>query len=157
ERTNPGKPFTLAVLATLPLLSTSAKAATLGAAVKGSAMVKGATAMGLLATLLGPLLGFLGPWLQYRTVLAVAKTEAQRQSIRKYYRRLLGLMAAFGVLLTALIVVSRKHVGAHPLLFAGALIALVAAYVVAAARMGSWANQIFRALRAEQAAAGQPP
>jgi RNA polymerase sigma factor (sigma-70 family) len=49
ERTNPGKVFTLGVLAALPALAISAKAATLGtAAAKGSATAKAAGAMGLL-------------------------------------------------------------------------------------------------------------
>jgi Sigma-70, region 4 len=48
ERTNTGKPFTIAVLASLPALATSAKAATLGtAAIKGSAAEKGAATAGL--------------------------------------------------------------------------------------------------------------
>src|SRR5262245_51166257 len=84
ERTNPGKAFTLAVLATIPMLSTSAKAATLGAAaVKGGAMVKSATALGIFNTILAPVLGLLGPWLQYRAFLAAAKSESEdRKSTR---------------------------------------------------------------------------
>jgi len=53
ERTNPGKVFTLGVLAALPALTISAKAATLGAtAAKGSATAKAAGAMGLFGALL---------------------------------------------------------------------------------------------------------
>src|SRR4030095_12904886 len=153
ERTNPGKAFTLAVLATLPLLSTSAKAATLGAvAVKAGAIAKGATMVGVFNAVIGPVLGFIGPWFQYRAFLAAAKTEKERKGIQSYYHRLLGLILGFGLLLTGLIVFGRKLVSAHPLLFAGALIGLVAAYVVAAVFMGAWANRMFRQLREEQAA-----
>jgi len=153
ERTNPGKAFTLGVLATLPLLSTSAKAATLGAAaIKGGAMAKGATVVGMFNAIIGPLLAFLGPWFQYRASLAAAKTENERKCIQSYYHRLLGLILGFGLLLTPLIVFSRKFVSANPLLFALALLGLVAAYVVAAVFMGVWANRMFRQLREEQAA-----
>jgi RNA polymerase sigma factor (sigma-70 family) len=137
ERTNPGKAFTIAVLASLPVLATSAKAA--------------ATA-GLFNAILGPVLGFVGPWIQYRIFLAVAKTDREREDIKSYYRKLLGLMLGFAVLLAALIIFGGKFVGTHPLLFASALISLVAAYVFAAIRMGIWANRMFRQLRTERAA-----
>jgi len=156
ERTNPGKAFTLAVLATLPILTTSAKAATLGAAaVKGGAMAKGATLVGVFNAVIGPVLGFLGPWIQYRTFLAAAKTEKERGSIRSYYRRLLGIMLGFAFLLIALIIFGRRLLNAHPPLFAGILISLVGAYVAAAARMGAWANRLFRELREEREAQGE--
>jgi hypothetical protein len=153
ERTNPGKAFTLAVLATLPILSTSAKAATLGAvAAKGTLAAKTAAGVGLFNAIIGPLIGFLGPWFQYRFFLAAAKTDQERKGIRTYYRRLLGLMLGFAVLLAGLIIFGAKFISTHPLLFAGALIGLVAAYVAAGIRMGTWANRMFRELRAEQTA-----
>jgi len=155
QRTNPGKTFTLAVLATIPLLSTSAKAATFGAAVKAGVAAKGAAAVGLFNAIIGPVLGFLGPWLQYRVFLAAAKTDNERRNIRSYYRRLLGMMIGFGVVLTALAVFGGRFVSAYPVLFASALIVLVTAYVAAAVRMGTWANRMFRDLRKERAAQGE--
>ncbi|HXJ61514.1 MAG TPA: RNA polymerase sigma factor [Verrucomicrobiae bacterium] len=156
ERTNPGKPFTLAVLATLPLLTTSAKAATVGAAaVKGVTMAKGAALVGLFNAIIGPVLGFLGPWLQYRAFLAAAQTEHQRCTIRNYYRRLLVIMLGFCVLLVALIIFGGRLVRTHPPLFAGALIALVTGYIIAAAWMGAWANRMFREFHREHTAPGQ--
>jgi RNA polymerase sigma factor (sigma-70 family) len=152
ERTNPGKSFTLAVLATLPILSTSAKAATLGAAVKAGSVAKGAALAGVFNAIISPVLGFLGPWLQYRTFLAAAETDRQRRNIRSYFHRLLGIMLGFAVLLVALMIFGRRFVGTHPQVFAGALIGLVAAYVAAAVWMGIWANQMFRGLVEERAA-----
>ena len=152
-RTNPGKVFTITVLASLPVLATSAKAATLGAAaIKGGAMAKGAVAAGLLNGVLGPVLGVVGPWIQYRVFLAAAKTDHEREGIKSYYRKLFGIMLGFAILLVALIIFGGKFVGTHPLLFAGALISLVGAYVFAAIWMGSWANRMFRQLRTERAA-----
>jgi RNA polymerase sigma factor (sigma-70 family) len=156
ERTKPGKAFTLAVLATLPILTSSAKAATIGAvAVKGGAMAKSAAAVGFFNAIIGPVLGFLGPWFQYRTFLAAAKTDNERKCYRSYFRRLLGIMLGFGVLLVALIIFGGKLIGTHPLLFAGMLIGLVGAYVAVAVRMGIWANRMFRELREESAAMGE--
>src|SRR6185436_16766195 len=149
ERTNPGKAFTIAVLATLPVLSGSAQAATIGAAAaKGSALAKGASLLGIFSALIGPLLGFLVPWFQYRAFLAAAKTESHRKYIQTFYRRLFSIMFGFAALLVLLIAFGRPLVHAHPLLFSAALIVLVAAYIVAAAWMGAWAHRMFRELRA---------
>ena len=155
ERTVPGKTFTLAVLALLPLLTASAKAATLGAvAAKGTVAAKTAAGLGVLNAILSPVLGLVGPWLQYRVFLASAQTDQERQNIKRYYRGLFGLILGFGVLLAALIIFSGKFAGTHPLLFSGALIGLVLAYVCAAIRMGVWANRMFRKLRQERGALG---
>jgi RNA polymerase sigma factor (sigma-70 family) len=156
ERTTPGKAFTVALLASLPVvLTTSAKAATFGAvAAKGTVAAKTAAGVGLLNAILSPVLGLVGPWLQYRVFLAAAKTESERQNIKRYYRSLLGLILGFGVLLVALTIFSKKFAGTHPLAFACVLIALVAGYVCAAIRMGAWANGIFRKFRQERDALG---
>jgi RNA polymerase sigma factor (sigma-70 family) len=160
ERSNPGKAFTLAVLATIPILTTSAKAATLAAAAaKGSTAATGATVLGVFNSIFAPIVGFLGPWIQYRVFLAAAKTDQERRNIKSYFRKLLSLILGFAVLLVALIIVGQKFVKVHPALFAGALITLVAAYAAAAARMGVWAKRMFRDLREERVRLGeiQPP
>ena len=144
ERTSPGKPFTIAVLASLPLLTTSAKAATLGAvAAKGSLAAKTAAGVGLFNAILSPVLGLVGPWLQYRVSLKAARSDHERRNIRRFYRRLFGLILGFGALLTALTMFSGKFVGTHPLLFACVLVALVAGYIGAAIRLGVWANAMW--------------
>src|SRR5450631_2414125 len=80
ERTNPGKMFTLGVLAALPALTISVKAATLGAAAaKGSATAKVAGAMGWFGAFLGPLLAFFGMWIGYRMSQESAQTDRERE------------------------------------------------------------------------------
>jgi RNA polymerase sigma factor (sigma-70 family) len=155
-RTTPGNVFTVSVLASLPaVLPGSAKAATLGAAAaKGTVAAKAALGVGLFNAIAGPLLGLVGPWIQYRFFLKAAQTDQERQAIRRYYRNLLALMIGFGVLLTALIIFSSKLVHTNPLLFALVLISLVAAYVCAAIRMGTWANGMFRKMHQERDARG---
>jgi len=89
-RTNPGKAFTLGVIAALPVtLATSAKAAALGATVaKGGAVAKGTTTSSLLAAILGPVLIFCGSYVGYRISVEEARTDEEREIIRSYYRRI---------------------------------------------------------------------
>lgn len=101
-RTNPGKAFTLGVLAALPLAMTStAKAATLAAAAKGGAKAVGAT--GLLGVLLSPVLVLLGNYIPYRMGLAEARSEEERRGVKALFRNaLMGSLALSFVLLAVL-------------------------------------------------------
>jgi RNA polymerase sigma factor (sigma-70 family) len=88
ERTNPGPAFTVGVLAALPALTISAKAATLGAAAaKGSATAKAAGAMGLLGAILSPLLVIFGSYTSYRMSLDEAQSDKERGHIKRLFRR----------------------------------------------------------------------
>ncbi len=104
ERTNPGKAFTLGVLAALPLtLATSAKAATLAAAAaKGGAAAKTAGAMGLLGVILSPLMILFGNYIPYRMGLAEARSDEERRQLQTFYRKVLGW--SFGLSCTLLAV-----------------------------------------------------
>ena len=97
ERTNPGKVFTVAVLAALPLsLTTSAKAAAIGAtAVKGSLLAKTAVATGILSLVLNPVMMLFGNYAGYRMNLAEARSEPERQRIKANYRN--ALFTALGI------------------------------------------------------------
>lgn len=80
ERTNPGKAFTVGVLAALPLtFATSAKAATLGAAVaKGGAAATGASLLSVLGVLCGPAIGVLGGYIGLKASLKEVRTPRER-------------------------------------------------------------------------------
>ena len=101
ERTNPGKVFTVGVLAALPVtFATSAKAATIGAsAVKGSLLAKTAAATGILSLVANPVMMLFGNYVSYRGNLAEARSEAERQRIKAIYRKALfvtlGIFAVF--------------------------------------------------------------
>jgi len=153
-RTNPGKAFTLGVLAALPVvLTTSAKAAALGAAaVKGAATAKAAGGLGAFSAIVSPLVGLMGPWLQYRMLLDTAKTEAERGGIKRYFRKLIGLLFAFGISLVALVLLGGTFVTNHPAWFAGTLIALVAGFFIAAARFAMWSDRMFADYRRQRTA-----
>jgi RNA polymerase sigma factor (sigma-70 family) len=100
ERTNPGKAFTLAVLAALPALTISAKAATIGAtAAKGSATAKAAGAMGLFAAILAPILFFFGNYASYRMSLDEAHSDEERGRVKWFFRTSLLFTLAFSLVL----------------------------------------------------------
>ena len=81
ERANPGKAFTLDVLAALPALTISAKAATIGVATKTAAPVLGTLAKALLT----PALALLGGFSAYKLDTEGARTPQLRQFIIKTY------------------------------------------------------------------------
>jgi RNA polymerase sigma factor (sigma-70 family) len=87
-RTAPGKVFTLSVLAALPALSLSAKAATVGVTTaKGSATAKAAFATGMSALLLGQSVILFGNYYGYRSSITSAQTDEERETIRTLFRR----------------------------------------------------------------------
>ncbi len=102
ERTNPGKVFTLAVLAAIPSMTISAKAATIGAtAIKGTAGAKAAGALGVFSIVLTPLLAIWGNYSNYRMNMDEAQSDLERWHIKALFRRslilTLALTAAYSI------------------------------------------------------------
>jgi RNA polymerase sigma factor (sigma-70 family) len=129
-RTNPGKAFTLEVLAVLPALTISAKAATLGAvAAKGSAAAKIAGAMGLLGNFLSPVLGFWGMWAGYRISQDTARSDRERDFNKVFFKRLGGCIAGYIAANLILCICFGSLVKTNPGLFAGLMIGLSLAYL----------------------------
>jgi RNA polymerase sigma factor (sigma-70 family) len=157
ERTSPGKAFTLGVIAALPvMLTTSAKAAALGAAAaKGSVAAKTAAGFGLLSAILSPVIGLAGPWLQYRIIMASARTDAERAGIKRHFRKFAVLILGFGISLIALVVLGSSLVATHPLRFAAALIGLLSVFIFASIRFAMQSNRSYKKYWAEQAALGK--
>jgi RNA polymerase sigma factor (sigma-70 family) len=123
-RTNPGKMFTLAVLASLPAMTISAKAATIGAtAIKGSAAAKTAGMMGIFGALLTPLAVIFGSYAGYRQAVNEAHTDKERTNIKRGF--LTALFIAFGVsALCAMPLWWAMRDQHNPALFGGLLLAL---------------------------------
>ena len=95
-KTNPGKAFTLGVLAALPAFTFSAKAATVGVtAAKGGTIAKTAAASGLFTAMLAPALGFFGNYIGYRIGMDGAQSDHEREHMRSFYRKLLACMLGF--------------------------------------------------------------
>jgi RNA polymerase sigma factor (sigma-70 family) len=98
ERTTPGQAFTLGVLATLPGITVSAKAATIGAtAAKSGTAVNAAGLTGLLGAI-GALF-VVGGYGEYRLCLEEVGSDRERNEVKSYYRKIvafvMGIFLAF--------------------------------------------------------------
>jgi RNA polymerase sigma factor (sigma-70 family) len=131
RRTTPGKAFTLGVLATLPGLTLSAKAATLGAtAAKGSAMAKAAAATGLLGAVLSPLLFFVGSYAGYRMRLEEIRSDEERNHLRSFYRRIGAFVSGIFIGFAALVFWLCRAQPDHSLLVSLLVIGLMVIYLL---------------------------
>ena len=121
-RTNPGKVFTLGVLAALPALTISAKAATIGAAAaKGGAAAKTAGAMGLFGTILSPLLAFTGLYANYRMVCDEAHSDEERGKIKSVFLNALLVALAFAAVMVVPLFLAVRNRDDASILFWGLL------------------------------------
>ncbi|MEP6670119.1 MAG: sigma-70 family RNA polymerase sigma factor [Chthoniobacter sp.] len=92
----PGRAFTLGVLASLPLMKTSAAAATLGtAAAKSGVSIVGIGVLGVCSALLGPVAGGLGAWFGIKASLDSAESAEERKLIRGYATQMIALVLGF--------------------------------------------------------------
>jgi hypothetical protein len=101
KRSNPGKAFTVAVVASLPALAVSAQAAVGATAATGGATAKAAGAASLLSALLGPLIVFVPNYLAYRVVLAGAQSDAERAGIKSLYGKVATITLALFIPVSA--------------------------------------------------------
>ncbi|MBI2948408.1 MAG: RNA polymerase sigma factor [Verrucomicrobia bacterium] len=130
ERTNPGKAFTIGVLAALPVMATSASAATIGAAAaKGGATATSATIGSVFNALLGPLIGLLGAYLGVRASIESTRTPRERQFAVRMAKITVAGVVVCNVVLFAYIYGAVRYWEQYPVLFAvlgiGILLCLV--------------------------------
>jgi hypothetical protein len=107
KQTSPGKTFTLGVIAALPLLATTAKAATAtAAATKGGAMAKatGAGAFFQAIAALSPIL-LLGGFFGFKMGGDARQSSQQRESVATFWRIMVGCLATFVALPMLLLIV----------------------------------------------------
>ncbi len=157
EHTAPGQAFTVGVLAALPALTLSAKAATLGAtALKGTAAAKAAAASGIAGAILSPLLVIFGNYLGYRMNIDAARSAFEAQYIKSFYRKLIaciiGFGVAFGILMLVMIPLRQ-----HRLLFASLIIVLAVAYCVVIVMLSMWSFRELKKIAAQHTAQGMTP
>jgi RNA polymerase sigma factor (sigma-70 family) len=122
RRTTPGKVFTVGVLAALPMVTTSAKAATIGVAVaKGGAAAKSAATVGSAGGLFAPVMGVLGFYITLRSEIENTKSPCERQLMI----RMVWIRVTFIILCLALLFFGMRKLDArqHPLAFEIALAA----------------------------------
>jgi RNA polymerase sigma factor (sigma-70 family) len=155
ERTSPGKAFTVGVLMALPAFSISAKAAAVGvAAAKGGTAAKAAAASGLLSALLTPMLGFFGNYIGYRISMDGAQTDHEREYIKSFYRKLIACILGFFVAYGLLLILAKRIIMVHDLLFTSLIIGLVLAFTFAVFAHGMWSLRTRRRFGAQLTAKG---
>src|ERR1017187_3123678 len=103
RQTAPGKTFTLGVMAALPLLGTTAKAATAGAVVKGSSSAKTIIGLATVGTILLfysllAFLAFLGGCVGYGMSRACVRSFRQCENVIRFWR---AVAVGFAVCLAA--------------------------------------------------------
>lgn len=103
QRSNPGKAFTVAVIASLPALALSANAAAVGAAATGSATAKTAGGMGILGALMGPLIFFVPNYVAYRVTLAGAQSDEERAGVKSLWSKAAAITLALFIPLMAIV------------------------------------------------------
>jgi RNA polymerase sigma factor (sigma-70 family) len=131
-RSVPKKAFTIAVLAALPTsLSLSAKAATMAAtAAKGSSSAKAAAATGLLGALLTPVMAVFGTWVGYRLSIDSAESEAEREFVKRSYKKSWYFMAFTAVPMFLVMLCSRELNAIHRGLFATLMLSFLGIWFV---------------------------
>ena len=135
ERTNPGKAFTITVVAALSGITVSAQAATMGlVAAKGGAAAKSAGMTGLLAAISSPLLIIFGNYLGYRMGMDEARTDNERQFIKIFYRRVLFMTVTITVILWCMMFFGRppqfSFAARYGIVFMGAVITFLVSVLV---------------------------
>ncbi|MGA2865897.1 MAG: sigma-70 family RNA polymerase sigma factor [Verrucomicrobiota bacterium] len=163
KQTSPGKAFTLGVVAALPLLATTAKAAAVTAtATKGGSAAKAATGAGTLGAFLtgGAMLlfslfgvfGFFGRWIGRKMGRARQQSPKGRQRIIQFWRT---LAVGFLVLVLPTMLVTRGMVHSRPWLFRAQAWSVTAFCWLVAAALAIWVWQRQRDSRRHQAEAAK--
>jgi RNA polymerase sigma factor (sigma-70 family) len=143
ENTTPGKVFTLGVLAALPAMAISAKAATLGAAAKGGVAAKSAGLIGFLFYL-PALIPFYGMWADYRNKQKAGHSIRELKLLKIYYIGIAISVVVVISIISILMTYGESLIKTSPSLFAGSMIGLILGYALL---VGVFAKWFFRAVK----------
>ncbi|MFZ0962244.1 MAG: sigma-70 family RNA polymerase sigma factor [Terriglobia bacterium] len=149
DTTGPKKEFTAGVLAALPAVTASAKAAAVGAT----------AAKGIAAAKAGGLDGLASPISFYFAYLLdrdSARSPERRRWVIKIYGVMAAGIAAFALIGLLLMVGEKGLATSHPALFAGISLGLGTAYVLAALGLCVWMRRQQRSLRQQEIAGSRP-
>ena len=145
KQTAPDKTFTLGVIAALPLLATTAKAATATAATKSGSAAKAATGAGMLGTFLtgGAMIlfslfgvfGLFGRWLGRKMGRSSQQSPLGRKRIIQFWRT---LAVGFFVFVLPQLFVGSSLIHSHPWIFRLQTWSLSAFYWLVAAAWFIW-------------------
>jgi RNA polymerase sigma factor (sigma-70 family) len=152
-RTNPGKVFTLGVLAALPVFATSAKAATIGAtAVKGSAAAKAAASLGIFSAVFAPVIGILAGVVGTRINMNTAESPRERQFKIKMAWIAWSLILTFNLSLFGGMALVGPYWTTHPVLLTWAIVSVSVGYGLMFVWLVCWAINRQRRIGLEEAA-----
>jgi RNA polymerase sigma factor (sigma-70 family) len=155
EQTSPGKAFTLGVLAALPVMTASTKAAVVGAtAAKGSLLAKSAGLAGLCNAILGPVIMFVSLYFGYRLDREGARSEQRREFITRYYRILVMCIVGFVVAVLSLALGGQWLVKTRPIRYIGLLLGLGVIYLIVVAALTVWMRRCLRRIGQQEIADG---
>jgi RNA polymerase sigma factor (sigma-70 family) len=153
QRTNPGKAFTLGVLAALPLFATSAKAAAIGVtAAKGSATAKAAATVGLFSALFAPVIGIFAGVLGTRISIDSAQSPRDRRFRIKMAWINWSLILAFTLLFSAGAFLVGPYWTTHPVLLTWTFIGVSFGYGILIVCLAIWSINRQRRIGIEEAA-----
>ena len=151
RQTTPGRAFTLGVVAALPVMTTSAKAAVVGATAAGG-VAKAAASIGIAGAILGPIVGILGGWFGAKMSIANTQSARERQFVIKVVWNTLALVGVFCLVLFADILLVHFCWKTRPMLVVVAFIGTLLGYCVALLALIFWGNRNQQRIRREEAA-----
>jgi len=153
QQTTPGRAFTLGVVAALPLMTASAKAAAVGAtAAKGSGVAKAAAATGLAGAIVGPIVGIVAGWLGTKVGIENTESPRERQFMVNVAKIVWTAAGIFFFVPLAFQFAMRHWRATHPVMVTSAFIAASLAYVVGLLAMTLWLSRTQPRIRREEAA-----
>jgi RNA polymerase sigma factor (sigma-70 family) len=153
QRTNPGKAFTIGVLAALPVFATSSKAAMIGATA-GGATAKATTVVGLFGAIFAPALGIFAGVLGTKMNIDNATSPRDRQFRIKMARINWSLMLVFNLVFAALIFLVSSYWTAHRTLLTCGIIGLSLAYGLMIVGFAFWTVKRRRRIVLEETRVG---
>ena len=151
RQTTPGRAFTLGVLAALPVMATSTKAAVVGATAVGGA-AKAAASIGIAGAILGPIIGILGGWFGAKMSIENTQSARERQFVIKVVWNTLALVVVFCLVLFADILLVHFWWKTRPMWVVVAFIGTLLGYCVALMVLIFWGNRNQQRIRREEAA-----
>lgn len=154
----PGRAFTIGVLAALPIMSGTAKAATVSVSTaKGVSTMSSAGIAGLTGAILGPIAGILGGWFGYSMSMRAARSDEERAFIRKSTLMIIGLIFIMGLAMAVLIFFGRQWMTEHPTWLAAGIASVVVGYVVALTGTIIWTNRRLAQIRRDTGTVDRDP
>lgn len=146
----PGRAFTVGVLSALPVMSSTAQAATITAATaKGAAAANAGAWTAIAGAIAGPILGLLGSWFGYSMSMKAADSEEERNFIRRISMWMFVWIVVMTVSLAFVLIVGSRAADSHPMALAVGIIGLVLTHVSVISFMVVWGNRRLSQLRRE--------